>query len=501
MNLIPNQPGPTPSYWCSWQLQNIWARTDDAGNAYGTSGHSAIAATLTESALDGIFKTEMLSGARGDLYALLDLGWDIPLGQAFDGSNWMLGSMIPAGDKFPSFTGSPENRLRALNAHVQSFGFRGLGLWIPANAYGEGKDGIPADLAELEPFYRTRFEWMRQAGIEYLKMDYGLHAHDIPFRRFITELAAQVAPDMIVEHAFNCGPFNDDLTPWDTPVVYQSGRFDRWDEGRKQAGFLDTVRHSRVFRTYDVSFTLAVPTTLDRAATILQSNPGNAQRQCVLNLESQPGMAAALGCAMGIMECYTKAQDRAARRAIRWQRIAPAWGVGDITIASDERLNDRWHFPKGSDWIDFLPPNYTVIQGAPAVVARNRSLPLVSAPEEKPYVACSRHANGAECVATFPRQSVEAGETWPLADIVYTDFASDAPLGIFGRYRSLTLTGSARLDSRAVFMQDLLSDTAVSVTEQCVFNGSSLTIPGELLERFMGKDDAEIGVVLKIQRA
>jgi hypothetical protein len=60
-------------------------------------------------------------------------------------------------------------------------------------------------------------------------------------------------------------------------------------------------------------------------------------------------------------------------RAVRWQRLAPAFAVGAAaTAVSDRVLVDRWRFAKGDSWATWLE-GQELPQGAPAVSARGPS--------------------------------------------------------------------------------------------------------------------------------
>ena len=116
LNFIPEQAGNSKSYWCTWWLQNILAKTECSSNSFGLTGHSMIANTLTEENLNKYcFDTEFLKSIRGDMYLMLDLGWDVPYGKNFDNAQWELGSFEVSEKKFPSCIGKPVEKLHKLN--------------------------------------------------------------------------------------------------------------------------------------------------------------------------------------------------------------------------------------------------------------------------------------------------------------------------------------------------------------------------------------------------
>jgi len=77
---------------------------------------------------------------RGDPIVLLDEGWEMPVNVQVPGDLWRLASMELSEDKFPSFKGSPAERLKKLNDRVRQLGWAGLGLWVAAQLSGDGKE-------------------------------------------------------------------------------------------------------------------------------------------------------------------------------------------------------------------------------------------------------------------------------------------------------------------------------------------------------------------------
>src|SRR5919108_2358386 len=136
LNLVPAEPGRTPSYWCTWGAQNY------AVTGVDELDHSMIAGNLTEAALFGPDSwARAYAKVHGDLFLLYDLGWDVPKGTRFNPEGWRLGSLIVADDKFPCCSGTPAERLRKLDEVTRRAGWRGAGIWIPAQAHGDGRDG------------------------------------------------------------------------------------------------------------------------------------------------------------------------------------------------------------------------------------------------------------------------------------------------------------------------------------------------------------------------
>jgi hypothetical protein len=465
--------------------------------------------------------THSFREVRKDLFVLYDGGWDIPLGVDFTGKgSWHLGSFEVAIDKFPTCTGSPAERLRKLNEMTQTAGWRGAGVWAAAQAYQDGKDGRLLSHDQMVENFRERARWSREAGIGYWKVDFGARGDDPNFHRLVTEICRKEAPGLVVEHARTCGPVNDEPNPWETikRVTHGSGRYAPWDDGRILANAVDLLSFTNVLRTYDVLLQLSVPTTLDRVAQLLKSRPVSATGVGGLLLcEDEVYIGAALGCAMGIMrsQWWRTYPDREydpyhlrnrvdeAVRAVRWQRLAPAFPAWQTEVHLDDRvLTDDWYFKEGETGADWLAGQDTH-QGAPARVSRGMPLPEVKAEGELPYVIASRHPNGAISVATLPRASKGKGIHTPLADITIAIDAGGSPVGVFGQFRSLGLRLSHELGSRRLWAQDLAGDVSTDITQQVDLKGRTLILPGNLINR-VGRftaspgDISNPGIVLKL---
>jgi len=125
-----------------------------------------------------------------------------------------------------------------------------------------------------------------------------------------------------------------------------------------------------VFRTYDVSTFLSVPTTLDRVAQLLSGAQGRPEAAGLLDCEDEVSMAATLGCTMGIMrhplvglrpsgdpDAAFAGPSQAKRRmdevvrALHRQRIAEPYGAGRGYVRLDAAaLTDDWVFRRGETW-------------------------------------------------------------------------------------------------------------------------------------------------------
>jgi len=482
MHLIPSAPGTTPSYFCTWATQNAYGRLKHAepenpAHFFGSKGARLARDAMNEANLPEWMEQHPL--IRQDLRLLLDDGWDVP----FTRPRSRFGSGLPFHAygslelnqaRFPSFGGTPAQRLRQLNDAAKQAGWKGIGLWVCAHNAAKRPTGFfAADSPEMEGYYRTRARWCAQAGIEYWKVDWGRHSDSAAYRRLLTRVAGEEAPGLIVEHSRGCGPFNG---------VNRSGRYA--DEGAL-AGALELMPFSEILRSYDVSVPLSGTTTLDRLAELLPRSGG-----CLLNCEDEPVIGAALGCALGVMRArlpaftypnlFFPSKIDETTRAVRWQRAAPAFPGGEL-LCGGLILTDGHRYTADDTW-EKDKVGRVVAQRAPAVLARSLPLPRVACAGEPPFVLASRNPNGTVTVAAMGRRSAQSGAYMPLADVCLELPETPELLGVFGRFRSLSLRLPGAFEGR-IYAQDMLGGAAADVTEAVTADGSLLRFPGELLER------------------
>ena len=463
--LVPSLPSKAPNYWCTWAVQNYMYgqgfATLDTAALEGDSGGKLAHDAMNEKVLLGLngWAQSFHAGVRDDLYLLLDDGWETGGTATFQ--------LDPA--RFPSFEGSNGDRLRALNREIERIGWRGAALWC------RNTPGGPADLM-LE-------NECSKAGIRYWKIDIG----DPAFNLVRTRNDARIP--LTLEHVHGELPTNGD---WK-----QDGRFGPkpWDSRR-----IDILRHTDVYRTYDVTSILSLPTTLDRVSELLRSAAGHPEIRSLLNVEDEVYIAAVLGCTMGIMRHplhglrpdndadlffngprKTKQRMDEVVRALRWQRIAPpfASGIGSFETSA-EILTDGWTFARGETWQRDLV-GATVWQSAPAVLARNIALPDVQTEGEKPFVFAARFPNGAVAVGAQERTRPGHGWYMPRCEVVVHAGDAPGPFGIFGEVDRLTLTFAKAPAGKRVLAQDLASDEPIDITSRVEFNGAALHLSGSLL--------------------
>ena len=499
-NLVPSTPGKSPNYWCTWSAQSYMygqgAKEVDPilYKVEAIPKYSSL--YLNEDVLFGDkgWLKNFHQKIKGDLWVVLDDGWDIPLNKDYGYRNYSQLDRV----KFPSFKGSIAENLVLLNKKVIENGWRGVGLWY--RAYEPAVDSLRKKTFRSEndykkTFWNERLEWSKNAGIGYWKMDGG--GNESAYK-LITSLADEKFPGLIMEHgnASKDGPFNS---------YPGSGLV---DPGYTQAAE-SMIKYSEVMRLHDHSPQLGIPTMLGRMAGVLDAVKSAPPKTGYLNCEDEVYIAAVLGGTMGVMrtpmtglrpgndpDIYLKGPRNIKKRmdevvrAVRWQRIAPAVGAGVSDTHLDSRkLTDSYKFPSGEFWTSaedwdasYKSVNKVVSQGAPARVTRGLPLPEVRCFEEPPYVLASLNPNGAISVGTLGRISTEKGYYFPEADVTLNIGQVSGKIGVFGYYRSLTLLLDKPVGAVRIWAQDLAGDQAVEISSKVKKSGNSLILSGELIK-------------------
>jgi hypothetical protein len=471
--LVPGKLSGAPNYWCTWAVQNYrfgqGTRTIEAAVLEGDSGARLAHDAMSEEILlgSGGWASHLYPRVREDLYLLLDDGWEAGGTATFQ--------LDPS--KFPSFKGSSTERLRALNREIERTGWRGAALWCRNTPGGEAD----FELVSL----------CGNAGVRYWKIDLG----DRDFN--LVRARDQARIPLTLEHVHGEIPVNGDWTA--------DGRFgpQTWDSRRMQI-----LRHTDVYRTYDVTSILSLPTTLDRVSELLHTAAGHPELHSLLNVEDEVYVAAVLGCTMGVMrhplhglrpagdpDLFFNGARRAKQRmdevvrAVRWQRIAQPYPAGFGSFqTSTEILRDGWKFSAGETWQRELLGT-TVWQAAPAILARNIDLPQVSGRADRPpFVFAARFPNGA--VAIGAQERTQPGRAWymPPCDVTLRVGDAPGPFGVFGEYKSLTLEFSKPIERRRVLAQDLAGDIAADITALVGVVGGKVHFDGSLLRRLGLRD-------------
>jgi len=411
-NLVPSEPGKSPNYWCTWSAQSYMQGQDAKANdpiLYQVASIDKYAALqLNEEYLFGAngWLKNFYPKVRGDLWVVLDDGWDLPVNRDLGYRNFS--KLDP--EKFPSFKGSIPENLVTLNKKVKECGWRGVGLWYRAYEPAidaERKKTFSSEAEYKKVFWCERLEWSKAAGIGYWKMDGG----DEAAWRMMTDFADPFFPGLVMEHGnpSKDGPFNS---------YPGNGRVDPAyvDAGKR------VIQYSEVMRLHDHSPQLGIPTMLERTTSMLDAVKTKPAKTGYLNCEDEVTIAAVLGGTMGVMRSpmvglrpgddpdiflkgprnLKKLMDEVVR-AVRWQRIAPAFGAGVMETQVDHKLLlDSYKFPAGEFWTStedwtttYASPyacmNKVVAQQAPARVARGLPLPEVTCEGEPPYVLAALH--------------------------------------------------------------------------------------------------------------
>ncbi len=503
VSLIPNNfDNSPPNYYCTWQLME-WV----PGNT--ENSNLKIRDVLTDERLfgdNGLAKT-MYPEIRSQLIFLVDDGWEVA-----DSANgtlmeevWFkpyLGSGQLHESKFPGYGDTQAKRLKTLADKIKAEGWKGAGIWIsPKVAYAG--DVVGREKGFLN-YFKIRLEWSKYAGIDYWKIDWGDYDFSDKYRKKLGKLKDEIYPELVLESSQVRSPFN---AKGEERGIYLA--FHRY-----------RLAYSDVLRTYDVTYQLATPTTLSRVAALLthlrkihDNVPG------YINAEDELYLCSGLGLAMGIMRFPVPQglTDNAppyvgglfpspkpisqkldeVDRAIRWQRIAPAYSCKyGVTKVSEKVLTDNWRFGENED---------IVTQGAPQVVARGIALPNVTPAAGclEPYIVASKNPNGAVTIASLGRVTTEKGYQKASADVTLNIGKNTGKIGVFGFFNSLTIETESIIENKLVFACDLLDDNAYDITDDVKISAHKIIIDGTLIEQIglmkaSENDVSEPGLVLQI---
>jgi len=416
----------SPNYFCTWACQGAVKRQAQRGEIAfaGDQGNASQRDCLTErlvfgpSGWAGYYPME-----RDRLFFLLDDGWDVPTGINLKTQRSLLGALVPDAGKFPSLTGGPAARLRNLRRRLIDAGWRGLGLWV-------------SPVREEEEVTKRKLSWCAEAGVDYLKVDWGSGASPrerVAFYR----LKQEICPTLTLEHCACQGP---------DPV-----RTDEVDVRTRQ-----TIASCDVWRIYDLFGPLETAEAIARGVADLRAAEAVGSR-ALINYEHCATLAACLGGTFGEMNAPNSDGTRKGMAAaVAWSRIASAFDVSAGTLSvSLETLSDRWTVRSGEFW-DRRLVGRTLEYAAPAVVARGMELPhvIVSAAEGRggavsgsagarvPFVCASRYPNGGIAVGTFPRRDDHG--VYSTAEVDVRLKCAATTVGVFGSVASLSLPAEAR---------------------------------------------------------
>ena len=478
-SLIPDTPSQAPDYLCTWNLQ---------GYAVSYTGSEPTRKVMNEEHLfgDGPYQnwTSLYPSIRQDLYFVMDDSWDIPQDCNDKNGNPYLGTAELDETRFPSFTGTPEERLKKLVERIKSLGWKGAGGWICAQK--------PEQFSHMseEAYWTERLQTAHKAGFAYWKVDWGKNDRDDRWRRMLAQLGRKHAPGLWMEHAMKN----------------------------------QYVEFSDAFRTYDVENVIAQPVTIQRVADLLPFKTEE-DAKGIVNCEDEPYIAVGLGCAIGIMRHpfagnlpdgrqdeafppvghnYKKCLDEVVR-AVRWHRLAEPFAVNADCVIDTVRLTDHWELHENETWNKGHKAGSQLTASAPARMSRNMRLPLVSDTSAcRPYILASTYPNGAVALSAIGRA---IGREYICQPVTVTLDAADwkAPVGLFGHFKEVILEYPAPPKPGARFLaQDLAGDTPVDVTSQITIEGSRLIVPGELIDQvglmYASEGDlSDPGMVIRMQ--
>lgn len=518
-----------PNYWCTWATQGKtvegYRQTGEIKFA-GDQGIVGIRENLNEQVLfreNGGWAKTLYPESRADLNILLDDGWDVGFGFNPYANCDQFGSMILHEKRFPSFTGTPAERLRKLVRAVKDCGWRGLGLWVAPQCPGESWSHREPDAKVYEDL-RRKIGWCGEAGVAYLKVDWGAHDGDVRYRRTMSECARELAPDLLVEHCRTWGiPMNGVKTVKKDGrdiVVATTGRCEG-DPGfaERVAKFAEQVLpFSDAFRIYDMTEPIFHAQALERTQVLMRLAERTGAHTFI-NVEDTPYLGAALGQALGIMRASNWPDEDAENvlrrpsrtgevaRAVAWQRLAPPFRTrADFpTRRSEATLTDSWTFRPSDTWYKAVH-GQTVPQSAPAVTTRGLGAlaEVRDVGDGVPFVLAMRHPNGALAVGALPRLSDEKKLHAPRAEVsVPATVGRDVPIGVLGAFASVAFDCALADGTFRVIARDLAGTTEHDITAGVRRDGGRIVLPGDVLAKIGSEavaDRSEPGTLVMLKR-
>ena len=313
---------PVLDYWCTWSAQAALRAGADGWKPQlprfpGDQGMPGVRDNLDEEVLFGPRGlVNLYPESRSRLNFVMDDGWDVPYGaDPSKGDDFRFSSLEPDPVRFPSFKGTPGERLKALADRVRGAGWAGLGLWVACQASGKDLWDGTADDPRVRDQIKRKLDWCAEAGVAYWKVDWGRHVWSPAFRAMMSDLRDAAYPALVIEH---CRSFSNALNgrigahrradgSWD--VTGPNGRMvgnSEYEAVKKDIRAI--LAASDVFRTYDVVNPLSLATTLERAAWTCALADELAAR-VVINVEDELYAAAALGFAMGATGLFIRSAD------------------------------------------------------------------------------------------------------------------------------------------------------------------------------------------------
>ncbi len=476
MNIIPEKIYDTGNYLCTWRTQNTVLKNKklDKLNLNQTRDSLCEEFLFGNPGILSLIDKEI----RKDLIIVLDDGWDVDYGlkpSPKDGGNEdyrKFGSMLLNEKRFPSFDGSPKERLKKLSDKIKEMGFKGLGLWLAVQV-SENEDDSPE-------IWEEKFSMLDYADIKYVKLDWGKHCHDVRYREMLTVIAKMKSPGLKVEHSCPRPSFN-----------YP-------DDEKYKEEITSLLSISDYIRLYDVSAEFRHTTMIDRCAEVLNMSKHSPNPYTVPNIEDPVYIGSALGFSIGAMRMFPVENDMnynyssplktpmaPLKRALMWQRIAPPFNL-DLSCfeISDKTNKDTYKYPiiEGNPWPYMSGKEVT--QTAPRIISRNMNLPKIKSKDGVfPYVLSSIHPmTKAASIFFAPRTINQEIFYTPLCQAEIKADDINAPIGIFGKFDTLKIVFPKSIRNKKIYIQDLASYEAIDITNKVEIKGKSIIIKGELCE-------------------
>lgn len=449
----------TGNYYCTWDSQDRYAKQ------YGIKDcRSAMSEEFLLSD-KGVLKNHF-KNSREDLIVVIDDGWDVPYDAiSFDFKTF--GSLDLSEERFPSFKGTPEEKLKALSDKIKDLGYKGLGIWVCINCVTEEEDNR-FDEAYARKYWEERANWCKYADVKYLKIDWGIYGRDPEYRALVTESVRKVNPDIMIEHAL---PFD----------AYNVGMNE--EESEKIPKIL---KCSDFYRTYDVLEGLELSVTLARVYGIVNLSEDKASTPCILNVENELKLGATLNSSVGVMShpLWNNDVENHTKACTEWHKVSPPVPLTNVRF-SEEKLTDskNYSYLKEGHWLYNSMYGKEIGISAPAVIAVNTDLPKVTYMEDNPFIIASENAeSGAVSIGFLKRTYNNECGFIKRIDAEISN-ANNAPLGVFGEFKTLSVNYGKEFSK--VTLRNLVTGESADITALVTVNKNTLQLEFAKIEEFV----------------
>lgn len=475
----------TYDYYCTWQAQNFLCQKK------GVSNRDYLDEEAIFNDKNGIVNA--YPELRDSLYFVLDDGWDVPYSYNVK-EKYPFASHIIREDRFPSFKGTPQEKLKQMVDRIKSYGWKGVGIWVCAQGYDKDYE---KSIQGLKNFFKERLLWSKYAGISYWKVDWGTYCNDVSYRKMLVNLGKEIYPELIIENAMCINPVNGFNNGEDEDKKY----IFPWNN--EMVNYIDkVVKFSEVFRSYDVTEELSTTTTLERLIYLLKKSKG------IINAEDELYLAAVLGCSVGIERNKISRLDKKPTNNmfnyktnevyayVNYRKISSCF-AGTKLLTSKETFLDSCQF--GGYWCDNVT-NALVKQICPCYVARNTSLPKVKALKEIPYVVCCKDLNNNYAIGTFKRLNYGNDNDYKVNVSVKISSLVDN-IAIFSDHiKTLKVTFKENIIGKKFYLVNLIDNSKEDVTNSIVVKDNKMTIYySKLTKKFKTNDYSGKAYLLEIR--